>query len=229
MVTKSQIISDIELQLYGGTISDDAAIEKSQIAFWASNFLNQFVANECNEHLKRGQYIPSVYQTQATIEVPILEELEDIDEDDERIYIELDEEVLTLNKDGGVLTLLDDQNNEFKKVDIQTLQMFKHTKFGKPSHDNILYYRQGNRIFLYGFKPVDIPFEAVQVWFVPKQNLLEMTDDQEVKVSDLVLPQVIAATVETGKLQLYGSQADKTNNAEDDSVPVYHQQIRRPE
>ena len=67
------------------------------------------------------------------------------------------------------------------------------------------------------------------MWFVPKQNLLEMAETDEVKVSALVLPQVIAAAVETGKLQLYGSQADQTNNGAEDATPVYHQQIRRPE
>jgi hypothetical protein len=56
-----------------------------------------------------------------------------------------------------------------------------------------------------------------------------MADSDEVKCSDLVLPQVIAATVEAGKLELYGSQADKINDGEDNSVPVYHQQIRKPE
>lgn len=229
MATKAQLISDCELQLYAGSVSDDAAVEKSQLAFWLSYYLNQLVATECNEHLKRGQSIPAVYQTRAALEVPALEELDNIDETDERVYIELDEEVLTLNKDGGVIAVLDDQNNEFKKVDIQTLQQFKHTKFGAPSIDNILYYREGNKIYLNGFKAVDIPFEHVQVWFVPKQNLLDMADSDEVKCSDLVLPQVIAATVEAGKLELYGSQADKINDGEDNSVPVYHQQIRKPE
>ena len=56
-----------------------------------------------------------------------------------------------------------------------------------------------------------------------------MAETDEVLCSDLVLPQVIAASVETGKLQLYGTQADVQNNGSEDAQPVYHQQIRRPE
>lgn len=229
MATVNEIVSDVELQLYQGQVSDDASVDRAQIKFWISYHLNQLVAAECNEHTKRGQVIPPIYQTKATLEVPDIEELDGIDEDDERIYIEMDEEILNLNKDAGVIAILNDQNDEIKKASLTTILQFKHTKFGKPSLDNLLYYREGQKIFIYGFKAVDIPFESIQVWFVPKQNLLDMAETDEVKCSDLVLPQVIAAAVETGKLQLLGSQADRENDGADKTVPVYHQQIRRPE
>ena len=150
MATVNQIVSDVELQLYQGQVSDDAATERAQIKFWISYHLNQLVAAECNEHVKRGQVIPAVYQTPATIEAPDIEELDDIDEDDERVYVDMDEEILDLNKDAGVIVVLDDQNNEIKKATISTILQFKHSRFGAPSLDNLLYYREGQRIFIYG-------------------------------------------------------------------------------
>src|SRR5687768_18588183 len=138
MATVNEIVSDVMLQLYQGQISDDAATERSQVKFWVSNHLNQLVAAELNEKVKRGEGLPAIYQVKATIEVPALEALSDVDESDERIYVEMDEEILTLNKDAGVIAVLDEDNNEIKKTTLTTLLQFKHQKFGKPSLDNLL-------------------------------------------------------------------------------------------
>lgn len=229
MATVNEIVSDVMLQLYQGQISDDAATERSQVKFWVSNHLNQLVAAELNEKTKRGESLPAIYQVKATIEVPAIEALANVDEADERIYVDMDAEILTLNKDAGCIAVLDEDNNEIKKTTLTTLLQFKHQKFGKPSLDNLLYYREGQRLFIYGIKAVDIPFAYIQVWYVPKQDLLTMAETAEVLCSDLVLPQVIAASVETGKLQLYGTQADHESDGVDKSTPIYHQQIRRPE
>lgn len=228
-ITKAQLISDCELSLYAGTISDDAAVEKDQLSFWISYHLNNLVATECNEKLKRGESIPAIYQVRAALEIPELEALDDVDESDERIYCEMDNEILTLNSDMGLITVLDEEGEEIKKAGIQTLQLFKHMRFGKPTLENPLYYRQGLKIFLLGFKPVDIPFSLIQVFYVPKQSLLDMDDDEEVLCSDLVLPELIARVTQEGKLMLYGTQADQANNGVDDSKPVYHQQIKSPQ
>ena len=228
-VTVQQLVSDVELQLYQGQVSDDAAVERAQIKFWLSYYLNQLVAAECNEKVKRGEQIPAIYQTMAALEVPDIEERDDVEEVDERVFVEMDEEILDINKDAGVIALLDEDNNEIKKATMTTILQFKHLKFGAPSLDNLLYYREGQKIYIYGFKPSDVPFSTIQVWYVPKQDLTTMTESDEVKVSDLVLPQVIAATVEAGKLMLLGSQADRENDGVDKTQAVYHQQIRRPE
>jgi hypothetical protein len=228
-VTVNQIVSDVELQLYQGQISDDAATERAQIKFWLSYHLNQLVATECNEKVKRGESLPAIYQTMAALEIPDIEERDDVAEIDERVFIEMDEEILDLNKDAGVIAVLTEENDEIKKATLTTILQFKHLKFGGPSLDNLLYYREGQKIYIYGFKPSDVPFSTIQVWYVPKQDLTTMADSDEVKVSDLVLPQLIASAVETGKLQLFGSQADLENDGADKAQPVYHQQIRRPE
>lgn len=228
MATVKEIVSDVELQLYQGAISDDAEVEREQIKFWISYHLNQIVATELNEKVKRGEAFPAIYQVRAALEVPELEETDDVDETDERVYVTMDEEILDLNKDAGVIAVLTEENDECKKATIGTILQFKHTKFGKPSLDNLLYYREGQKLYIYGFKPSDVPFATIQVWYVPKQNLREMEETDEVLCSALVLPQVIAAAVETGKHQLLGSQADHENDGAEKVSPVYHQQIRRP-
>lgn len=227
MATVREMVSDVELALYQGQISDDAETEREQIKFWLSYHLNQLVATECNEKVKRGEQIPAIYQVRASLEVPDLEETDEVDETDERVYVTMDEEILDLNKDAGVIAVLDEQNDEIKKTTIGTILQFKHTKFGAPSLGNLLYYREGQKIYIYGFKPSDVPFATIQVWYVPKQNLREMAETEEVLCSALVLPQVIAAAVETGKHQLLGSQADPENDGVEKTSPVYHQQIRR--
>jgi hypothetical protein len=228
-VTVQEFVSDVELQLLQGAPSDDSELEHAQIKAWGSYNLNQLVANELNEKIKRGEQIPAVYQVRAALEIPELEEIDGVDESDERIFVEMDNDILTLNKDMGVIVVTDEEGGEIKKADIQTLQIFKHMRFGKPTLENPLYYRQGRKIFLLGFKPVDIPFSLIEVFYVPKQNLADMADTDEILCSDLVLPQVIAATVQTGKLQLYGTQQDTSNDGVDVKGVQYHTAIQRPE
>lgn len=223
-ITKAQLIDDLELLLNQGEISQDSVLEKDQLAFWISQCLNQLVANECNSKISRSEMIPAIY-----IKKQSFEELEDSDETvgDDRVYVELDEEPLTLNNGMGVLIVEDEDGNNIKKADIQTLQLFKNMRFSKPSADNVVYSAEGTKIFLPGLKPVDVPFDGMNVWYIPKQDLLTLADTDEVLVSDLVLPVLIEMVLQKGKPMLYGTTPDQENDGQDVKNVQYHTAIRR--
>lgn len=229
MITKEQFISDVILQLTQSAPSDDLELEDKQIAIWGTYHLNQLVATECNEKTKRGEQIPSIYVKRTELEVSELEEEAGVNESDERIFVTLDEEILDLNKDAGVVMVETDERDEVKKMNFADSQIFKHMRFGKPSLENLLYYRQGQKIYVEGFKSVDIPFNSLFIYYVPKQDLLTMDDEDEILVSDLVLPELINAVVQRGKLQLYGTQQDEENDGQDNKEVQYHRAIQRPE
>jgi hypothetical protein len=224
-ITKAQYISDIKLMLNQGEISDDSSLHDAQIAFWGTNILNELVTTEINSKIARGEMIPAVYiQKESFAEL----EEEDATVGDDRVFVELADEVLTLNNGLGVIKVEDEDGNEIKKADVQSLSLFKNMRFAKPSSENVLYSHEGpNKIYLPGLKPVDVPFDGVIVYYVPKQDIETMSDSDEILVSDLVLPELMAAVAAKGREMLLGSTPDQENQGTDVKQEIYHQQIKK--
>lgn len=228
MATKAQLISDVLLQVYEGAPSDDANLEEREIAFWLSFHLNQLVATELNSKLAKQEQFPSVYKKRASCEVLTVEDIDCGDDCQDRVYAELSEDVLTINKDAGIIRVITDDGDIVTKTSIESIDILRYMPFAKPSTENLVYLREGKRIYIEGLKSVDVPFNKLNVDYIPKQDLLTMSNSDEVLVSDLVLPQLIDLTVQRAKQEIYGSQQDLTNNGVDDSQPVYHTQIANP-
>lgn len=229
MPTKAQVISDIEASLHQGAPSNSAETEWEQLAFWASYELNQLVATECNSKVAKGEMIPPLYIKRTAIEIPEAEANADVEDEDERAFITLDVEILTLNKDAGCVQVLTDEYDELKKTDIATIQQFKKLRFSRPTIENPLYYRVDDKIFIEGFEASELPFSKLFVDYVPKQDLTTLADADEVLVSDLIMPELINRCIQRGKLMLYGTQPDQSNNGEDNKNLQYHTAIQRPE
>jgi hypothetical protein len=224
MPTKAQLISDIELQVYQGAISDDANLEKTQVAFWISEAINALAANEINEKIKRQEPIPACYIKRAELEVP------ELDEEDSRIYLELEEDFLTVNKTMGIVRVITDEGDPILRASVETLDILNTLRWTKASENNIIFYPQApRRLYLEGLKEVDLPFNSVYVFYVPKQDVEALADTDEVLVSDMTLPLVVQTVVAKAKAEIYGGQEDKNNNGVSDAQPIYHQQIRQPE
>lgn len=65
-ITKNKLISDIELQLNQGTISDDSQLDRLQIAQWIDYELAQLTALDCNDALRKGKQVPPIYITRQS-------------------------------------------------------------------------------------------------------------------------------------------------------------------
>jgi hypothetical protein len=228
MATKAELISDVILQVYEGAPSDDANLEADQVAFWLTYYLNSLVATELNEKLKRGEMFPSVYKKRASCEVLAVEASDCNDVCQTRVYATLDEEVLTVNKDAGVIRITTDEGDVVLKASVENIDILRYMPWAKPSSENLVYLREGSKIYIEGMKAVDVPFNEINVDYIPKQDLTTMGDTDAVLVSDLVLPELIAQVVRCAKLEIYGSQQDVTNDGVDNSAPTYHEQIANP-
>lgn len=224
MPTKQQIIDDVILELTQGQPSDDLELENEQVAYWIQVHLNQVVANELNQKLAKGEMFPSIYIVKEGCELAT----ETTTYGDDRAYVTLASEVLNVNKGMGIIQVWDEDDEEINKADIQSVSLFKHMRFAKPSVKNPLYSHEGNKIYFPGLAPVDVPFSQVNVWYVPKQDILNEDDDYEVLISDLSLPILIDLAVERGKRQLYGTTADDKNDGADVRPTFYHTAISNP-
>lgn len=74
-ITKNQLISDIELQLNQGTISDDSELDRLQIAQWLDYELYQLVRQECDTAIRQGKQIPPLYITRDVANILTEEQL----------------------------------------------------------------------------------------------------------------------------------------------------------
>src|SRR6187551_532473 len=100
---KNEFISDVVLQVTQSAPSDDTEISQEQISFWGSYHLNQLVTQEIFGELKNGRSIPPIYLTEEECKVMELQEAECGGRCEDRVYIDLTEEVLDLPKDAGIV------------------------------------------------------------------------------------------------------------------------------
>lgn len=227
-MTKQELIGDIELQLLQGNPSDDSELEQDQIAQWIDYHLNDLIRREVIEEKKKGNPIPSVYIVrEAALELQE-EAVADIDDIDQRLYVTLTGEVLDLPRDLGVVRVLDYDLNLIQKTTVEDLEMIRDLRFAKPTADNVLHYRQGEKIFVIGFNTADIDFNPLIVDYVKKQNILSMADTDEVLITDQLVPLLIDLCVQRGKQELYGTTPDEENQGTDTKKTAYHTQIANP-
>lgn len=228
-ITKEKLISDIELQLYQGTISDDNELEKNQIAQWIQYHLHSLQRQEITTAINSGQLIPSIYIiTESGLEMSE-ENVEGISDSKQRFWIDLTNNVLDLPDDRGIVRVEDYDGNLILKTSIEHLSMTRDLRFSKPSLNNVLYYRIGKKVFLEGFNTADTDFNDIIVHYVPKQDILALNDSDEVLVSDMILPVLIDLVVARGKAELLGSvPADQENDGVQKVAPIYHSQISNP-
>jgi hypothetical protein len=229
-MTKKAILDDIILQLTQSNPSDDLALEYTQLAQWLDYYRNLVVTTELNSKLEINEMIPSIYLTREACLVSEAEENDCGDDCENRISIELENDVMTLNNDGGIVMVqTDDGDQVIKAGAINTIMLFRNMRYAKPSEENFVYYRQGTKIYIEGMKAVDIPFDNFHVWYVAKQDLGSAIDSTEVIASDLALPQIIAAVVQAGKQQMYGTQVDNESDGVDNKQVQYHTAISNPQ
>ena len=227
-ITKHKLISDIEGQLLQGNPSDDSELSHKQIAHWIQMSINDLVKQEITAAMKKGDSIPPIYITRDVGLEMSEESVADIDADKQRFWVDLTQDVLDLPNDRGIVRVEDYDGNLIGKTNLEFLGVIRNLRFSKPSPDNVLYYRVAKKVFLEGLNTDDIDFNPFIVYYVPKQDVEVMEDDDIILVSDQLLPILTDTVVQKGKLMLYGTQADELNEGTDNKQVQYHTAISNP-
>lgn len=227
--TKENLISDVILQLTQGAPTDDIQIEESQIASWATDYLNDLVKRECVAESKKGKSIPPVYITRETGLELTEEAIADLDDKNQRMYLTLSGEVLDLPSDSGVVKVLDYDLNLIYKTSTENIEILDSLRFARATSENPLFYREGKNIFIKGFNTADLEFNEFIVHYVKKQDVMAMDDEDELLVTDQLVNVLIDLLVDRGKRELYGGESDPANDGVNRPNPLYHQAIRQAE
>lgn len=226
--TKEQFISDCILQLTQSAPTDDLAIEELQIASWGSDFLNELVRRECTVAIRAGKSIPPVYITRETGLELTEEEVADIDEEDQRMYLELSNEVLDIEGDKGFIKLLDYDLNLIHKTSTENIEVINDLRFARATSENPLYYREGKKVFVKGFATADLDFNEFIAHYIAKQDIMAMEDEDEIKATDQIVNALVDMVVAKGKAELYGTQPDVNSDGRDVKQLQYHRAIANP-
>lgn len=225
-ITKKELIAEIELRVNQGAPSNDTELEYTQIGNWFNIVGNEMVAKEVDKCVNKGDQIPSVYIDRETCKQIVEEDVACVDEADERMGFELTGTVLDTDNDNGVVLVMTDEDQEVYKASLQTLPMLKLMTYTAPTSELLLWSRQGTKIFIDGFVAADLDFNNITVYFIKKIDFKTLGEDDVVPISDRILPTVIERVVELAKDQMYGSQADKTNDGTDVKDVIYHRAIQ---
>jgi hypothetical protein len=227
-MTKKEFVSDVILQLTQGAPSQDFQLDEEQVLFWGTTTLNDLKKREIELELRKGNVIPPIYITRQEGLTLTEEAIAEIDGKKQRMWLQLTDEIIDLAKDQGLIQIQDYDYNLVYKASLERLQMLNVMRFAKPSLNNLVYFRQGKKIFIEGIKTSEIDAALFIVDYIKKDDLTTYGDNDDLILSDQLIPLLIDNVVQKGKLQMYGTQVDMTNDGVDPKTPQYHTAISNP-
>ena len=252
------LISDIELQLNQGAISDDSELSRSQIAYWIEYELNNLVQQECELAMKQGKPLPSIYINRVSgirsneenyiIEVTNysaipaanptgdygktfkVTESETVNgftypaytyykfngyknsvqqyiqitkteaekrDFNQRVRIPLSSySILQLSKEAGIVRILTDEYELINKSTVDTLDMVKELRFAGPSADKLVWYKEGDYLYIEGMSDPEIEERSFIMDYVISQRVSESSS---IQVSELLFPTLMDRVIQRGK------------------------------
>jgi len=225
-ITRNELLSDIELRVNQGVISDDSELDRRQVAAWATDVLNAIVAAECNAAIKSGLPVPPIYITRETSKTLTSESVPEVDDNKQRMYFSISGKVVDLEEDGGVLSVTDSELNPILATSTYMLHTIRQMRYTAPSTDLPTYYRQGSTFFIEGLQPSDEDLNAFTVHYVGFQDVSAMADTDYLTVSDSGMQALKAALTDIAMKELYGSTPDVASDSVDRKEQLYHQAIK---
>jgi hypothetical protein len=146
--TKNTLISDIELRLTRGNISDDFEIPRAQIGYWLDTVRDTIVSERLRRRIQAKEPIPKIYIEKEECKL-IINASKDC-RDAERYYVNLTFEALSLQKDKAIVLVTNQAHKEIHALTHEVSAWIRYLQFSKPTKDNPTYYREGNSIYLQG-------------------------------------------------------------------------------
>ena len=214
-MTKKELIDDIILRVTKGAPSDDLELEPSQIAFWFDLVAADVAPQYFNSLLNKGGVIPA---SSIEIEDNKEAEVEDVTMLDgfrDRVYITLLKQPLELHRDRGIIRVITEEGLVVNKASIEHLDTLNSLTFGRPNRDNLIYTRINDKLYIQGLSPKHVGITQFSVYYIPKTNIQDLEDDDEVGLPDDVIGLISDAVEEKARKQMLGVE-DLENDAEQD-------------
>jgi hypothetical protein len=210
--TKQELVSDIELRVTRGKPSDELELEQEQIIHWLEVAANSVVADYLNKKIRSKKAIPPEY-IQKVLAIQLVKETAPSNVSDGiRHYLDFSSyDVMPLEKDGGIARVSTLSGKWINSTEDQDFQMLENLYFSKPSRENLVWYREGDDIFIVGYGDNIVGAVKLNVYYVPVIEISSLADTAEVKLTDDVVA-IILDVVEDMALRQLGADFEDLQN-----------------
>ena len=205
--TKQELISDIELRVTRGKPSDDLELEQDQIAHWIETTANSVVADYLNKLIRANKAIPPQYIAKV-LAIQLAQETAPSNTDEGiRHYLDFSSyDVMPLDNDKGIVRVSTLSGKRVNAInDEENFEMLNKMYFSRPSRENLLWYREGDSIYVKGYGNSITTAVKLNVYYVPVIEVSSLANTAEVNITEDLLPIILDIVEEKAFRQLgYG-------------------------
>lgn len=216
-----QLVDQIELMVYEGKPSDDVTLERAQIADLLSFYRDQLVKEHLDNLIKAGKGLESYYFEHFNSAQAQEESVAGVDDDDERLYITLPKQPMSLLNDRGVVKVTTNEGFIVLRSRLENIETIKNLRYAKPSPANMVWYRDNKTIVIEGLFWKNKDSATFETVYIPTYTSQHLTEADEFKISDEFLPILLTQVEDVAKRQIYGSQSDDNNDGVDPKTAKY--------
>lgn len=203
---------DVMLRTYAGEPSDDESLSISQVIHWLAMERNRITQEYLNGQIRNGAPLDTFYQIRESAEAAESEEEDGVDAEDERIFLTLSRQPMSLFDDKGISRVLTSDGVMIDKARNESIDWVKQDKYMKPTIYNPVWYRDDRKVILEGVSYKNLQGTYI-VYYFPTQIDVAPTD--EILLSDELMPILLEAVTLLARTEIYGTVKDLQNDGED--------------
>ena len=212
----SKLIDDLLVRVKA--ISDDAYLDREQAQHFLAITRDMLVKDYLDGLINKGKAVDPFY-----IERETCKSLQEEDEDcvgdcDERLFILLEKDPMSLFDDKGVLVVTTYDGVVVLKARVDSLSWIKDLPYSKPTQKNPIYYREGKKIVIDGISRKNKSITFI-VSYIPSYGSQELSEDSEFKIHDALIPVLMDMVEQTARREL-GFPEDMENDGTDIKQPT---------
>lgn len=214
MVTKSMIISDLELRLSAFKPSDDMEFPRPLISHWIDIARNAMVMDMATEAEEIGVEIDPYYLKKSDC----LYAKKEVNSCKKRCkyIISFPEQLFKKDEEvtrAVILRITDVYNDNLIKVTYDEAENFAMLDFARPSQTNLMYYREMDHLVILGLDDRSANIQKFEIYYVANESIGE---NEEVNILDEDLPDLMEYLEDIARRAL-ASDTDWDNDGADEN------------
>ena len=210
MVT-SKLIDDLLVRVKA--ISDDAYLDREQVLYFLAITRDMIVKDYLDGLIKNGKAVDPFYLERETCKSLQEEDEECVGDCDDRMFILLDKDPMSLLDDKGVLVVTTYDGVVVLKSRVESITWIKDLPYAKPTQKNPVYYRESKKIVIKGISKKNKSITYI-VTYIPSLASQELSEDEDFKIHDSLVSVLMDMVEQTVRREM-GLPEDMENDGAD--------------
>lgn len=203
-MTKSDLIDDLELRLSSAKPSDDINISRRQLSDWVDMARDSLISSTIDNNFDR-----SIIKKESFEDVLVQSSIQG-----DKYYIELSCLPLSNRINSGIISVTSDCGDTVYEENIEDLNELKQLCFSKPSSSNLIYYVEGNKLFIEGLTSLSYTENDFIVRFIPSEVDRGASETSSYYLSPSDKEMVLRIAYEIGAEEIFNDFSDTENDGE---------------